>query len=118
MLNRNEKKVMKILLHLCKNSNVCLTSHDDIVKELKKNEYLTRKEVDDILEKLVLEGYIECTITDNRGKRGYCVTILKKGEGFTRDEKDKNKVLWQRIGITIALAVLSFAVTLVLKSIF
>ncbi len=118
MLNKNEKKVMKILLNLCKNNNVCLTSHDDIVKGMKNKEYLTRKEVDDILEKLVLEGYIECTITDNRGKRGYCVTILKKGEGFTREEKDKNKVLWQRIGITVALAVLSFAVTLVLKSIF
>ena len=118
MLNKNEKIVMKILLNLCKSSNVCLTNHDEIVKQMKSKQYLTRKEVDDILEKLVLEGYIECTITDNRGKRGYCVTILKKGEGFTREEKDNNKILWKRIGITVALAVLSFVVTLVLKSIF
>ncbi len=118
MLNKNEKRIMNVLLNLCKNNNTCLTSHDDIVKRLKSKEYLTRKEVDDILEKLSLEGYIDCTLTDNRGKRGYCVTVLKKGAGFTREEKDKNKILWGRIGITVALAILSFAVTLILKSIF
>lgn len=118
MLNKNEKKVMNVLLHICKNSNVCLTSHEEIVSYLKNKEYLTRKEVDDILEKLVLEGYIECTITDKKGKKIYCVTLLKKGEGFIREQKDNKKLIIRRIGITVVLAIISFCVTLILKSIF
>lgn len=118
MLNKSEKKVMKVLLKICKTETICLTSHGDIVKHLKSSEYLTRKEVDDILKKLVLENYIECTAVDDAGKRGYCIKLLKRGEGFVREEKDKRKVLWQRVGFTVALAVLSFGVTLLLKAIF
>ncbi len=118
MLNKNEKKVLKVLLSLCKNNNTCLTSHEEIVGHLQSKEYLTRKEIDDIINNLVLQGYIDNIITDNKGKKCYCVTIQNKGEGFIREEKDKKKVLWQRIGITIALAVLSFVVTITLKAIF
>ena len=118
MLNKNEKNVMRVLLELCKKNNTCLTSHDEIVGYLKSKEYLTRKEIDDIINNLCLQGYIDNIITDNKGKKCYCVTIKSKGEGFVREEKDSKKILWQRIGLTVALAVLSFAVTFILRAIF
>ncbi len=118
MLNKQEKKVMRVLLDLCKNSNTCLTTHEEIISHLKSQDYLTRKEVDDIINNLTLQGYIDNIITDNKGKKCYCLTIKDKGEGFVREEKDKKKVLYQRIGITVALAVLSFVVTVVLRAIF
>lgn len=118
MLNKNEKKVLKVLLELCQNKNTCLTSHEEIVKHLSSKDYLTRKEVDDIINNLVLQGYIDNILTDNKGKKCYCVTIQSKGESFLREEKDNRKVLFKRIGITVALAVLSFVVTLVLRAIF
>ena len=118
MLNKNEKKVMAVLLKLCKKNNTCLTNHEEIVSNLQSKDYLTRKEVDDIINNLVLQEYIDNIITDNKGKKCYCITIQNKGEAFTREEKDKKKVLWQRIGITVALAVLSFVVTVVLRAIF
>ena len=118
MLNKNEKKVLKVLLELCQNQNTCLTSHEEIVAHLSSKDYLTRKEVDDIINNLALQGYIDNIITDNKGKKYYCVTIQNKGEGFVREEKDSKKVLWQRVGITVALAVLSFVVTIILRAIF
>ncbi len=118
MLLKNEKKVLKVILNLCKNNNTCLTSHEEIVSCLKSKDYLTRKEIDDIINNLSLQGYIDNIITDNKGKKNYCITIQNKGETFTREEKDKKKVLLQRLGITIGLAIVSFVVTIILKAIF
>lgn len=118
MLNKSEKRVMKVLLKICKSESICLTSHSEIVKHLNSRDYLTRKEVDDILQKLAMENYIECTSADISGKMGYCIKLLNRGIDFDREEQDKRKVLWQRVLVTVALAVLSFGVTFLLKMIF
>lgn len=118
MLTKREKKVLNVLLKLSKKDNTCLTNHEEIVSHLSSNDYLTRKEVDDILNDLSLQNYIDVILTENKGIKHFCITIKSKGEGFEREEKDNKKSTIKKVIFTVALAVLSFAVTMILRVIF
>ena len=118
MLTKREKKVLNVLLKLSKKDNTCLTNHEEIVSHLSAKDYLTRKEVDDIVNNLSLQNYIDVILTDNKGTKNFCITIKSKGEGFVREEKDNKKTTVKRILFTVVLAVVSFAVTMILRAIF
>ena len=64
------------------------------------------------------ENYISVVNSDKNGKLVYCISVLVKGKAFIREQENAKKNLTIMIVRTVALAVLSFVVGIILKAIF
>lgn len=118
MLNGKEKKVMQYLFDACSGKKSCLVEPDDILNYLLPKYEINNIELDQILNALVLENYIDLVNSDKNGKLVYCVSLKTKGEGFERERKNAKKNVYIILTRTIILACISFAVTLILRAIF
>ena len=118
MLSRKEKQVMRYIYDKANKKDSVLISPDELSNALMPTFDVGAVEIDEIVNNLVLENYITMVMSDKKGKPIYCISLDKKGESFLRDAEDAKKRTWILIGRTIALAVLSFVVGLVLKAIF
>ena len=118
MLNGKEKKVMQYLFDRCSGKKSCLIEPDDILNYLQPKYEINNIELDQILNALVLENYIDLVNSDKNGKLVYCISLKTKGEGFERERKNAKKNVYIIVTRTIILACISFAVTLILKAIF
>ncbi|MBQ2864478.1 MAG: hypothetical protein IJE91_03325 [Clostridia bacterium] len=118
MLNGKEKRVMQYLFDCCSGKKSCLIEPDDILNYLQPKYEINNIELDQILNALVLENYIDLVNSDKNGKLVYCISLKTKGEGFERERKNAKKNVYIIVTRTIILACISFAVTLILKAIF
>ncbi len=118
MLNRKEKQVMKYLFEMCVGKKSCLIDPDDILNFLQPKYDVNNVELDQIVNALVLENYIDLVNSDKNGKLIYCISLKTKGEGFERECQNAKKNRYIIITRTVILACLSFAITLILKAIF
>lgn len=118
MLNSLEKDVMFLLHDKCANKESVLISPNQIIISLLPKHQLSVKELDKVINNLILDGYIDVINSDNKGNTIYCVSLKMKGIAFKRDlvnQKKNNRYLLIR---TIILAVISVTVTLILRAIF
>ncbi len=118
MLSKKEKHLMHYIFNKCKDKDSVLISPEELINCASAKYNLTKIEIDEIIDNLVLENYITMVLSDKKGKPIYCVSLDKKGESFLRDEQNKKKSTVNIILRTVALAVLSFVVGLILKAIF
>lgn len=118
MLNGKEKKVMQYLFTECSGKKSALIEPDDILNFLQPKYEINNIELDQILNGLVLENYIDIVNSDKNGKLVYCVSLKSKGEGFERERKNAKKNLYLTLTRTVILACISFAITMILKAIF
>lgn len=118
MLNGKEKLVMKYLFSLCSGKESVLVEPNDILNYLQPKFEINNIELDQILNGLVLENYIDIVNSDKNGKLVYCVSLKSKGVSFERDQKNTKKKVYLIVARTIILACISFAVTMILKAIF
>ena len=118
MLNRKEKMVMHFIFDKCKNKSSVLISPEEISNHLYSKFEVGKVEIDEIINNLVLDNYITVILSDKKGQLIYCISLDKNGESFLRDQENKKKTTINLIIRTVALAVLSFAVGLILKAIF
>ena len=118
MLDKKEKLVMLYLSEVCKTKRAHLILSTDIAQFVSKKYIISLTELDDIMIALEKDNYIDFVVSD--GKKGYyyCVTLLNKGLTFKKDLKKEKKALLMLVVRTLALAVLSFVVGLLLKAIF
>ena len=118
MLSRKEKMVMKYILDCSGEKNTCLLSPLDISHALEPVYNIKSVELQSLLDGLVQENYISVVNSDKNGELIYCISILAKGKAFIREQANAKKNLTMTIVKTVALAVLSFVVGLILKAIF
>ncbi len=118
MLNKKEKKVMKFLYEKCKDKESSLIAPQEITNYLMPKYEINNVEVDQIINSLVLDNYIDVVHSDSKGKLIYVISLKQKGSSFKRELKHKKKMTYMIIVRTIALAVLSFIVGIILKNIF
>ena len=118
MLNRKEKQVMSYIFSKCKGKESSLISPQEIANFLMPKFEVNTIEVDQIINALVLDNYIEVVHSDNKGKLIYVITLKQKGASFEREVQQYKKIMYIYISRTVLLAVLSFIVTLILKAIF
>ena len=118
MLNKKEKKVMEFLFKRGLNKKSVLIAPQEIINSAMPKYELTEADVDSILNNLVLENYIDLVNSTSKGKLIYCIALKEKGESFARDKQNVKKGTAKKIATTIALAVLSFVVGMILRSIF
>ena len=118
MLSKQEKLVMQYIFDKCKNKSSVLISPDELCNMLAPKYEVGKIEIDEIINNLVLENYITMVLSDKKGKPIYCMSLDKKGESFERDIENSKKTTIKLVVRTVALAVLSFVVGLILKAIF
>lgn len=118
MLNKKEKAVFLVVLEFLNKKKTCLITINQILEKLDEKLKLNEEKVLKILDELTYNDYIEYVVSVSKDKTYYCISLLKKGEGFYIEEKQNKRAMVNRTVITIAFAVLSFTVTLILKAIF
>ena len=117
MLERLEKKVMLTLCNELKDKDAILISPIDLLK-IVGAENLSISRLERIVGDLSTDGYFDLVYSDRRGETIYCISILEKGKGYLRSEKQRKRNLLARLFFTIGFAIVSFLVGLILKKIF
>ena len=118
MISKKEKVLMKYIFKKCEGKESVLISPEELENQLKPKYDVSRKELEQLVEGLVLDRYITMVLSDKNGKPIYCISLDKKGESFERDIENERKTLIKLVVRTILLAVLSTAVGVILKLIF
>ena len=118
MLSKKEKILMNYIFNKCQNKNSILIMPEELENQLKPRYDVNKKEVEELIEGLVLDRYITMILSDKNGKPIYCVSLDKKGESYERDRESERKSLIKMVVRTILLAILSTAVGVLLKLIF
>ena len=117
MLNKTESKVMKVLCEEGKEKVSYLISPTDL-KRLSGIENIEDGALDKLMGDLCSDGYFELVYSDRHGEEIYCVALTSKGKGYLRGERNKKRNLLFRLLVSVVLAVVSFAVGLILKVLF
>ena len=118
MLSKKENLVMNYIYSKCENKESVLISPNDIVVACMDKYELNNIEIEQILNGLALDNYIDVINSDKKGKLVYCITLKQKGVSFKRDREQKRKTTAMLITRTVLLAILSFVVGVILKAIF
>jgi len=119
MLNRREKIVMQYLFDTCNNNNgKCLLSAKEISTSIFSKIDLNELEIDEVIKNLALDGYIDVIYSDKKGKTIYCITLKELGQAFARAKRNSKITVSVLIIRTVLLAILSFIIGIILKSIF
>lgn len=119
-MNKKEKIVMDYIFDKASSKDSVLISVDELESfvEGETNTNVGQTELDEILQNLSLDGYVNVITSDRKGKPIYCISLEKKGESYKRDKENRKRTSMLLIVRTVLLAVLSFVVGLVLKAIF
>ena len=100
------------------NGGKCLVSSADIINNVYSRVDITEDVVEDILKNLVYDNYIEVINSDKKGEKVYCISLTEHGNGFARENSNTKRNTRMLIIRTVLLAVLSFAVGMILKVLF
>lgn len=111
MLNKKEKYVLKTILDLSGSKSVVLLSPVEILSQIPFSINLTPKEFFGIMKTLEYDGYLEFVESDSKGEKMLCITLSAKGQGFYRELIHYRRVIYFKLILTIATAVLGFLVT-------
>ena len=115
MLTKKEKYIMEYVYQKCSGKKSCLISPREVITYASDKYIIYPSELEKIMTNLSYDSYIELVKTDKKGEPVFCVSLKMKGEGFHR-ELVNNKRTWVfNIGRTVLLAIISVAVTLLLK---
>lgn len=117
MLTKTENKVMKVVYDECIKRSALLITPSDLIKAVGEKD-VTQSALEKILTDLNLDGYFDLVYSDRRGETVYCIALTEKGKGYARNRKVFKRNLLFRVGLTVALAFLSFIIGLILKAIF
>lgn len=118
MLNKIDKEVMRYIYLKSYKKGTSLISPQELIANVGNALVISPAQMDTSLNNLQMDGYIECILTDTKGKQMYCFTLKQKGEAFLRELENQKKSTSHIVVRTILLAILSFVVGVILKFIF
>ena len=93
-----------------------LVSPYEILALLPHRAGFDEEQVDRVLRALELDGYFELISTDRKGERAYVFHMKEAGLSYKREGSRRKRSLAARVALTVALAVLSAVVGIVLKN--
>lgn len=117
-MTKKEKLVMRFLCQSCPKKRTYLISPHEIAIALSKRFVLSTLEIDEIMQELSFENYIDFVATEGKNGYYYCVTLKKRGQSFEYDEREKRRTFGMLVLRSLFLATVSFVFGLVLKAIF
>lgn len=116
-LSRREEEVMNAVYTLAGGRERVLVSADEILALLPPKGRYDETGLLRILRGLEMDGYFQLIPSDRKGERMYVVHMLDAGLAFRRTDSQRKRALAVRVGITVALAVLSALIGVILKAI-
>lgn len=117
MLNRQENEVMRAVYEMCDGKESCLVSSLELVSILPDRKY-TPEKVEAILRSLELDDYFDLIESDRKGERTFVITLHANGFAYKRTSLQMKRSIAFKIGLSVAGAVITFVVGLILKGIF
>ena len=117
-MTKKEKMVMRFLCEVCPKKRTYLVSPHDIAIALSKRYVLSTSEIDEIMQELSFENFIDFVATEGKNGYYYCVTLKKRGQSFEYDQRERRKTFGLLVLRSLFLATVSFVFGLVLKAIF
>ena len=91
LMTKKEKLVMRFLCEVCPKKRTYLISPHDIAIALSKKFVLSTSEIDEIMQELSFENYIDFVATEGKNGYYYCVTLKKRGLSFEFDQREKKR---------------------------
>ena len=140
-INRKERIVMRAIYDCMMGQDSALLSIDEIYSKVNTRRYIKflkkktnydqaevgkffvkdkpipKDDIKDILYVLAYAQYFELTSAKDSDREVFVINMSDKGKNFLRDERDRRKSIYLIITRTVALAVLSFLVTMILRAI-
>jgi len=117
-LNKKEDEVMNAVFTLSNGKDRVLVTPGEIIALLPPKLSMDEESLEEVLHTLELDGYFELTVSERKGEKTYVVNMLPQGAAYKRSNYQRKRGLYIKIGITIAMAILSFTVGMILKAIF
>lgn len=117
MLSKHEHEVMAAVYEAAKGGS-CLISPSELLNMLPKKSKWTENRLYKTLTSLELDDFFDLTDSDRKGERILCINLRTKGLAYKRSEQQAKRGLYFRIGLSVALAVLSFIIGRILYVIF
>ncbi len=118
MLNRYEHAVMNAVYCLCDGTDGCLISPLDIMSILPAGKKYTQQRLDDTLEALQSEGYLDVISSERKGEKMYVISLKESGLSFKRQERQRMQDVLYKIFLALVGATFTFIFGLILKAIF
>lgn len=118
MLSRRENEVMRAVYCLCDGTDGCLISPLDIMSILPTKRKYSPERVDDALNALQNDGYIDFISSERKGEKMYVISLKESGLAFKRNEKQRRQEFYYRMLLAAVGAVATFIFGLILKAIF
>ncbi|MCL2176598.1 MAG: hypothetical protein FWB72_01400 [Firmicutes bacterium] len=117
MLKRNERAVMKIIYKASKATGNSVLAPDYILDRLNPRLDVDNNKLEDIIEKLVLEEYIDFVRAEKKGEVVFVFNLLHKGIAFERELENERRSRVRWIAVTIIGAVISTLIGLAIRQV-
>ena len=118
MLSRRESEVMGAVFELCAGKGSCLVSPYDLLGALPSRRRYTAERLDAILHSLEQDGCFDLISSDRKGEKVYVITLRPNGRAFRRSGVQMRRAVAFRIALSVAGAVVTFVVGLILRAAF
>ena len=118
MLDKKEKFVVLYLLEICPQKRSYLILAEQIAEFVSKKYLITTDELDDIMISLAKDNYIDFVVSESKNGYYYCITLKSKAITLKKDLKKQKQQFWMTMLKTVGLAVVSFVIGVLLKTIF
>ena len=109
---------MTYLYDKCKGQDSSLISPQEIINYLMPKFEINANELEQIMNGLVLDNYVEVVHSDSKGKLIYCVSLKQKGASFEREKLHYKKTTYLIVVRTVLLAILSTLIGILIRSFF
>ena len=119
MINRTQKAIMSaIYKHAADKGGTCLLRPVELLSAIPYSVRFKREDLPAYLKSLQTDDYFELIETDKKGDMYYCFTLHQNGYAVIRQIKNERRQVIFKIVLTVCGALLSFAIGLILRSIF
>ena len=118
MLNKQENEVMNAVYEMCDGKGNCLVSPLEIMSILPEKKKYTPEKMDKILRSLELDDYFDIIESERKGEKTYVITLHANGEAYRRTRQQIKRSVAFKIGLSVAGAVITFVVGMILRGIF
>ncbi|MFA5449754.1 MAG: hypothetical protein WC292_04885 [Clostridia bacterium] len=95
----------------------CLITPLEILAKIPYKVTFSESDLPNVMNALAIDGYFEYEEANKKGEPIYLVSLKEKGLAYDRDKRTAKKKIYRRIATTIAFALLSYLVKLVIDAI-
>lgn len=117
-LNKKEDEVMRAVFDLAGGREQILVSPFEIIAMLPPKTNYGEEKLLSVLRALELDGYFELIQTDRKGERMYVIRMKEEGLAYGRTDVQRRRKLMFKLAVTVACAVLTFVIGMILRAIF